>query len=303
MGNSAQVNAEAKIVDEQRAQGARPLLPSRARRAAAGIAVGGILVTVVLGALIAHTSHPDPLDRAVDSWIQRTLGGHPGSLHLLSDVGQPAVVAILTLAITLACLATRRLNGAVLTVVSVAASVVLTEFVLKPIVGRTLNGYRVYPSGHTGLAFTLATVIVVLLLNPQGRLLRRALIVGIAAIAALAGSAVAVAMIALDWHYFTDTVGGAALAIAVVLAISFLLDTEGVRKRLRLSSPAHRPASRTGTGPDATTSRRSAASVPRPKSSGASPSWRRTTPASASGRPSCSARLASGAGSSGNSAS
>ena len=78
-------------------------------------------------------------------------------------------MASLTLVIMLACLAARRVNGAVLTAVSVVVSVVATEFVLKPIFGRTLGGALVYPSGHAGRAFTLAAVIVVLLLNPAGR--------------------------------------------------------------------------------------------------------------------------------------
>ena len=240
-------------------QGGCPLLPSRARRPAAVIAVCCVVLTLVLAVLTAHTSHPGPLDAAVDSWIQRVVGAHRRILHLVEDVGEPTEVALLTLAIVLACLAFRRVNGAVLTVLSVAMSVVLTEAVLKPIVGRTLNGYHVYPSGHTGLAFTLAAVIVVVLLNPPGNRLHRPLKIAIAAVAALVSSAVAVAMIGLSYHYFTDTVGGAALAIGVVLTISFLLDTEGVRRRLRIAGIGHRPAPVTeGTEPDVTSSSRSA---------------------------------------------
>ncbi len=168
-------------------------------------------------------------------------------------------MASLTLIIMLACLAARRVNGAVLTAVSVVVSVVATEFVLKPIFGRTLGGAFVYPSGHAGRAFTLAAVIVVLLLNPASRQLPTALKVAVATGAALVGSAVAIAMIGLNYHYFTDTVGGAALAIAVVIATSFLLDTEGMRKRMRVARRNHRPASRReGTGPDVTPSSRSA---------------------------------------------
>ena len=78
-------------------------------------------------------------------------------------------VAFLTLVIALTCLVVRRVNGAVLVVVSLAVSVVLTELVLKPIFDRTLHGSLVYPSGHAGRAFTLAAVVVVLLLDPPGR--------------------------------------------------------------------------------------------------------------------------------------
>jgi membrane-associated phospholipid phosphatase len=229
-------------VGDRQVQAARQLLPSGARRPAAVIAACSLAVTVVLGVLTAHSSRPDALDGTVDSWVQRTFGVHHGTMLLLEDVGKPAEVVVLTLVIVLACLATRRVNGAALTAVSVAVSVVLTEFVLKPVVGRTLGGYLVYPSGHTGFAFTLATVIVVLMLNPPRRQLRRTVKGVVAAGVALIGSAVAVAMIGLHAHYFTDTVGGAALAIGVVLTTTFLLDTERLRRQMRTAGPGRRPA-------------------------------------------------------------
>jgi undecaprenyl-diphosphatase len=211
-------------VAEQQLPAARPLLPSGARRPAAVIAVCCLAVTVALGGLTARSSKPGRLDATVDIWIQRVFGAHHGTMLLVEDVGKPAEVAVLTLVIVLACLAARRLNGTVLAAVSVVMSVVLTEFVLKPVFGRTLGGYLVYPSGHTGRAFTLAAVVVVLLLNPPRRQLRPALKVAVAAGVTLVGTAVAVAMIALHAHYFTDTVGGAALAIGVVLTTTLLLD-------------------------------------------------------------------------------
>lgn len=246
-------------MDDRPGQAARPLLPSGARRPAAVIAACSLAVTLVLGVLTAHSSRPDRLDATVDSWVQRTFGVHHGTMLLLEDVGKPAEVAALTLLIVLGCLAARRVNGAVLAAVSVAVSAVLTEFVLKPLFGRTLNGYLVYPSGHTGLTFTLAAVIVVLTLNPPGRQLRRTVKVAVPAGAALVGSAVAVAMITLHAHYVTDTVGGAALAIGVVLTTTFLLDTERLRRRMRAASLGHRPPpGMKVTGPDVTPSSPSA---------------------------------------------
>ncbi|HEY2640394.1 MAG TPA: phosphatase PAP2 family protein [Streptosporangiaceae bacterium] len=239
---------EAKIVDERQSQVARPLLPPRARRPAALVSVGCIAITIVLGVITAHSSHPGAVDRAVDAWIQRGVGGHRRTLHLLEDIAEPAEVAFLTLAVVVACLVARRVNGAVLTVGSLAVSVALTEFVLKPLFDRTLDGSLVYPSGHANRAFTLAAVLVVLLLNPPGRRRSRALTIPAAAAAALVGSAVAVAMIGLNYHYFTDAVGGAALAIAVVAGVSLLLDAKPMRRRLRLASPDDsRPAACPGT--------------------------------------------------------
>lgn len=227
---------------DRQVQAARPLMPAGTRRPAAVIAACSLAVTAVLSVITAHSSRPDGLDRTVDSWVQRTFGVHHGALLLLEDVGKPAEAVVLTLVIVLACLAARRVNGAALTAVSVVVSVVLTEFVLKPVVGRTLGGYLVYPSGHTGIAFTLASVIVVLMLNPRRRQFRRPVKVVVAAGVALIGSAVAVAMIGLHAHYFTDTVGGAALAIGVVLTTTFLVDTERLRRRMRAAGLGHRPA-------------------------------------------------------------
>jgi membrane-associated phospholipid phosphatase len=195
------------------------------------------VITVVLGVLTAHSTGPAWLDRGVDSWIQANLGVHQRAMRLFEAVGQPLELAFLTLIVVLACLAVRRVNGAILAVVSVLASVVLTELVLKPLSGRTLDGNLVYPSGHTGRTFTLATVIVVLVLNPPAARPRTALKIAVALAGGLVGCAVAVAMIGLNDHYFTDTVGGAALAIAVVLAASFLLDMQSVRRRMHPTKP------------------------------------------------------------------
>ncbi len=249
-------------MDDRHGQAARTLLPSGARRPAALIAACCLVLTLVLGVLTAHSSRPGRVDATVDSWIQRTFGVHHGIMLLLEDVGKPAEVTILTLVIVLVCLAARRVNGAVLTAVSAVEFAVLTEFVVKPAVGRTLGGYLVYPSGHTGAAFTLATVIVVLLLNPSRRELSRPVKVAVAAGVALVGSAVAVAMISLHAHYFTDTIGGAALAIGVVLTTTFLLDTVRLRRRLRVGALGdHSGPEVTVTGPDVTTSSRSDASA------------------------------------------
>jgi membrane-associated phospholipid phosphatase len=59
--------------------------------------------------------------------------------------------------------------------------------------------------------------------------LRRLLALG----ALLAATAVSVAMVALKRHFFTDIIGGAAVATAVVLLTAFGLDWLGARQRPR----------------------------------------------------------------------
>ena len=56
--------------------------------------------------------------------------------------------------------------------------------------------------------------------------------------------AVAVATIALNFHYFTDTVAGAALAVGVVLAATFPLDGARFRGWLGAVSPSRLKSTR-----------------------------------------------------------
>jgi membrane-associated phospholipid phosphatase len=211
-------------VGDQPGLTARPLLPPGARRPAAVIAVCCALITLVIGILVTRAAHPDALDRSVDAWIRARVAGHVRALTLVEDLAEPAQVAVVTALIVLACLAARRVKGALLAAISVLLAAGLTEFVLKPLFDRHLNGYLVYPSGHTCRIFTLAAVLTVLALNPPRRRPPRVVKIAIAVAGALAGTAVAVAMIGLGYHYFTDTIGGAALGIGVVAATTFLLD-------------------------------------------------------------------------------
>jgi membrane-associated phospholipid phosphatase len=217
---------------------ARPLLPDRARRPAAVVAACGGLVTLLLGLVTAGARQPDAVDQSVDSWIHARVAAHYPAMRALEAIANPVELGVLTVLIVLACLAVRRVNGAVLAVASLAAVAGITDWLLKPLFGRTLHGALSYPSGHVGSAFTLATVVVVLLLDVPGRVLRPAAKIAVAAVAALVGCAVAVGMIGLDYHYFTDTVGGATLGISLTLAAAFLLDLS----LSRLPSNAHRGA-------------------------------------------------------------
>ena len=46
------------------------------------------------------------------------------------------------------------------------------------------------------------------------------------------GIMVAIGVIALRWHYFTDTVAGAAVGIGAVCGLAFLLDLSIIRRWL-----------------------------------------------------------------------
>jgi membrane-associated phospholipid phosphatase len=96
--------------------------------------------------------------------------------------------------------------------------------VLKPLIDRTLMGAPSFPSGHATGVFTLAAVFAVLLINPPRARLGRGLRTLLAMCGILTAAAVAVALVNLDLHYATDTLGGAAMGTAVVLLAALILD-------------------------------------------------------------------------------
>jgi undecaprenyl-diphosphatase len=208
-----------------------PLIPPQARKTAAIVAGGCLTVVAALGIASVHQSHGDAVDRAVDSWI---IGLHVPEhvLSALSLLGDGIEMVALTAVLAVACLAARRLSGAALAIAGVLVAAALTELVLKPLVHRTLAGDLTYPSGHTTGLFALATVVAVVVLGSRSGRSRSAARVAAVIAAAIIAAAVGFAMIGLQYHYFTDTVGGAAVGIGAVLGVAFLLDVGVIRRWL-----------------------------------------------------------------------
>jgi membrane-associated phospholipid phosphatase len=213
--------------------GGAPLLPATARWPAGIIAVCCLVLVVVLGVLFAHQSQGWAIDRVVDSWI---MGLHipSGTLGLISRLGGETAMTAMTAGLALGCLVARRLSGAALTVGGVLLASGLTELVLKPLVHRTItvSHYLTYPSGHTTGLFALSTALAVVLLSPTAARPGAAIRIGVVAAAVIVSCVVALAMIGLDFHYFTDTVGGAAVGAGTVLGVAFLLDVDVIRDKL-----------------------------------------------------------------------
>jgi membrane-associated phospholipid phosphatase len=120
----------------------------------------------------------------------------------------------------------------VLAVVGVLVAAMLTELVLKPLVHRTIVGDLTYPSGHTTGLFALATVVAVVVLGSGSGGPPRAARVAVVIAAVVVACAVGFAVIGLYYHYFTDTIGGAAVGTGTVLGVAFLLDVGRVRSLL-----------------------------------------------------------------------
>jgi membrane-associated phospholipid phosphatase len=72
--------------------------------------------------------------------------------------------------------------------------------------------------------FVLAGCFALLLAGPQWPRIPPRLRRALALIAFAVASTVAVCLVAVGFHYFTDTIGGAAVATATVLATALTLD-------------------------------------------------------------------------------
>ena len=214
------------------------------RRRLAAVTVGCAILVTALGALFAGQSTADAFDRAVDAPVISLFAGHRGLALWLAYPGTTIPAVVVSVVIAVACLLTGRIRGALLAIAAVPAAVGLCEVLIKPLVHRTYIGQVVYPSGHTATVFALAATITVLLLaSPRPAMTRpamtrpamvrpamvrpamvRTLRVLILAVAYLAAAAVVVGVIAVRFHYFTDTVAGATVGIGTVCGLALVLD-------------------------------------------------------------------------------
>jgi len=214
----------------------RPLLAVPARRWTGALLVCSAILVTVLGILFAHQTGADQLDRTVDSPVITWFGSHQGLAVWLAAPGSQLPAIVLSAAIVVACLCTGRLNGAVLAAAAVPAAIGLNDGLFKPLVHRTYLGVLSYPSGHTAAMSALAATAAVLLLVPPQPARARALRVLILVAVCMLGVMVAIGVIALRWHYFTDTVAGAAVGTGTVCGLAFLLDLSIIRRWLTQSA-------------------------------------------------------------------
>ena len=185
-----------------------------------------VAVTAVLATLFAGRGKPGWLDSVMDPRFQALQARFPAVVNWLPDLGTLKPVSLMTLALVLACVATRRWSGAILAAVAEPVAAGLTEYVLKPSIGQAMwwGTSHSYPSGHATGMFALAAICAVLLRDPPGRRVPGVVRLLLVIIAVLLAAAVAAAMVAIGAHTFTDAVGGAAVGTGVVMACALALD-------------------------------------------------------------------------------
>jgi membrane-associated phospholipid phosphatase len=193
------------------------------------------LAVILLGWWYAGKAHAGALDHALDSPLT-AWRGQPASdaLTLVSDLGSEEALPVELVVLALAARRnSHRWTGVALVVIGPTIAVLLAEFVIKPLVGRTIDSALTLPSGHTTSITALAWVVVLLFVadaHQRSRWLRAGLVVLLVA----AVTAVAYSVVALNYHYATDTLAGAFVATTSVGAVALLLDW--LQRRIPLSS-------------------------------------------------------------------
>lgn len=222
----------------------RPLISASLRRWAGAVLIACGAIAVVLGALFAHQTRADAFDRAIDAPFISAFASHQVTAYWLARPGSELPALLMCAAIVVVCLLAGRLDGAILAALGLAVSEGITEHVLKPLFHRTYLGSLTYPSGHTTAIYALIATVTVLLLLPPRPARAAPLRYLILAAAYVLAVVVPVGLMGLRWHYFTDTVGGAAIGIGAVLAVALVLDTRvviswlaGPSRWLRAASP------------------------------------------------------------------
>lgn len=198
------------------------LVPRRLRVPALALVTGCAVIVLVLGLLYHHQRHAGHLDAAVDHWLVSQFGADQALLNALLHIADlPSIIAILAVVVVVA-LVRRRPDIAVLAVAGPLASILVTELLLKPLIRRTYSNWLSYPSGHTAGTVAVAAVLGVVLLGAAG--LGTALRIVLALVLLAVCTIVGIALITLGYHYFTDTVGGFFLSVAMVTLVALGID-------------------------------------------------------------------------------
>src|SRR5215470_17820207 len=108
------------------------LLAASTRPRAVATLAGCAILVAVLGVLFAHQTTADGFDRAVDAPLVSAFSGHSALADVFAFPGTTIPAVVLSAAIGIPCLLTRRIGGAVLAAAAVPAAVGLNDALLKP---------------------------------------------------------------------------------------------------------------------------------------------------------------------------
>ena len=212
----------------------RPVVPWRRT----GLVIVLVCLAAVLSGVIAffHTSRSNAFDNRVGTWVIDTVS-HRTLLHLLKITTPRWVFGAIAVLVVL-LLVLRRFRLAAVAALGPGLTIVLTEWVIKPIVHRTyiapivVNGRELYlyPSGHeAGVATLTAVLVLIVAAMTSSRVVLALAIVSAAFVDFLA----AVALVGNGFHFATDTIGAVCLSLACVIGCGLVIDLVVERRAAR----------------------------------------------------------------------
>lgn len=205
------------------------LLPARFHLAALLVALVGWAEMVALGVHFAGQRTPDAFDASVASTAYRLIGER-STLAMVLVSPSDAITVYLLIALVLGYgLLVRRWDVVILAAIGPALAIALGELIGKPLFDRTFpRGGLSYPSGHTVsavAALTVALLVVLGLLRGPRRRWVAGLVWLLLVLTLMTG------LVAMRYHYLTDTFGGVGLALGVVLPVAVLISRWTDRSR------------------------------------------------------------------------
>jgi undecaprenyl-diphosphatase len=191
------------------------------------------VAAAVLGSRYVGQHQPSSLDAAIARAVHDVLVEHGMFARVLTGPTHPVVVYPVIALVVGVCVFHRWWDRAVLAVAAPGLCVLLTELVFKPVIGRTDNGVLSYPSGHTVSAVSTLAVAA-LVISVEWRASLRWAVQGLLVLVWFAFS---IGLVGMDYHYFTDAIGGFLVALGVVLPLALLTDQVSARLARRATAP------------------------------------------------------------------
>lgn len=189
-------------------------------------------MVAALGALVAlsllvwgHGTRPPRIDGRTTGLLYGHLGDRRHRLSaVFVDLGSPRGVLIEAVLVAVAAWSRGRRLRELAVLATCLLTAVEVEVLLKPFVGRHAPSHAsafLFPSGHVAGVTSVALAGWLLLAGGRSGATRQ--VVGGAAVLGLIG-VVGVAVIILQFHFLTDAVGGALVALITTLGLATLLD-------------------------------------------------------------------------------
>ena len=179
-------------------------------------------LTFALGLRYRSASTGGCIDSAISHAIATRTAPDPLFSPIVVRLGDPLPILVAGVVLALFALRRGRPRMAALALIGPGSAGVVTVL-LKPLIGRTYLGDLAFPSGHTAGITAVSAVIALMAVS-----FARSSLLTVTTLAAtgvlLSGILMAFALLSQGLHYPTDTLGGFATAIVVVLSIALIID-------------------------------------------------------------------------------